>query len=95
MIEDILRRLDDTYTIRLSREPMDLPSFTGEEENLTNYFKDRPESYGHTNELQYIKAKRHNLYGVLNGTKPGKRLNYNAHSAARAARYLGSPLDNR
>jgi len=83
MIEDILRRLDYTYTIRLAKELMDIPSVTGEEEDLTNYVKERPESYGHATELQYVVARGHNLYGVLKGTKPGKRLNYNA-TATRA-----------
>src|SRR5512136_2607112 len=80
MIEDILRRLDDSYTIRLTKEMIDIPSITGEEEDLTNYVKEKLESYGLATELQYVEAKRPNLYGVLSGTKPGKRLNYNAHS---------------
>jgi len=80
MIEDILRRLDDSYTIRLTREMIDIPSVTGEEEALTLYVKEKLESYGLAAELQYVEAKRPNLYGVLKGSKPGKRLNYNAHS---------------
>ena len=80
MIEDILRRLDDSYTIRLTKEMIDIPSVTGEEETLTIYVKEKLESYGLATELQYVESKRPNLYGVLKGTKPGKRLNYNAHS---------------
>jgi putative aminopeptidase FrvX len=83
MIEDILRRLEYTYTIRLAKELMDIPSVTSEEEDQTNYLKERPESYGHATELQYVEARGHNLHRVLKGTKPGKRLNYNAHSDAR------------
>jgi acetylornithine deacetylase/succinyl-diaminopimelate desuccinylase-like protein len=65
MIEDILRRLDDSYTIRLTEEMIEIPSVTGEEEALALYVKEKLESYGLKTELQYVEAKRPNLYGVL------------------------------
>lgn len=80
MIEDILRRLDDSYTVRLTEEMIGIPSVTGDEETLSLYVKEKLESYGLETELQYVEAKRPNLYAVLKGAKPGKRLNYNAHS---------------
>jgi acetylornithine deacetylase/succinyl-diaminopimelate desuccinylase-like protein len=80
MIEDILRRLDDSYTVRLTEEMIGIPSVTGDEEALTLYVKEKLESYGLETELKYIDGNRPNIYGVLKGTKPGKRLNYNAHS---------------
>jgi len=80
MIEDILHRLDDSYAIRLTKEMIGIPSVTGEEEALSLYVKDKLEGYGFDTELKYIEAERPNLYGVLRGSGPGKRLNFNAHS---------------
>jgi acetylornithine deacetylase/succinyl-diaminopimelate desuccinylase family protein len=80
MIEDILQRLDDAYTIKLTEEMIGIPSVTGEEEALSIYIKEKLDSYGLKTELQYVEEKRPNVYGVLRGSKPGKRLNYNAHT---------------
>ncbi len=80
MIEDVLKQLDPTYIIRLTEEMIDIPSVTGDEEALSLYVEEKLESYGFDTELQYVEAKRPNLYATLRGAKPGKRLNYNAHS---------------
>ena len=80
MIEDVLRRLDDSHTVRLTEEMIGIPSVTGDEEALTLYVKEKLDSYGFETELQYVEAKRPNLYAVLEGMKRGKKLNYNAHS---------------
>ncbi|MFA5869045.1 MAG: M20/M25/M40 family metallo-hydrolase [Candidatus Bathyarchaeia archaeon] len=80
MIEDVLRRLDDSYAVRLTEEMIGIPSVTGEEEALSLYVEEKLRSYGMETELKYVEAKRPNVYGVLGGAKPGRRLNYNAHS---------------
>jgi succinyl-diaminopimelate desuccinylase len=80
MIEDILRRLDDQYTVRLTKEMINIPSVTGYEEALSLYVKDELESYGMNTDLRYVEPGRPNVYGVLKGVRPGKRLNFNAHS---------------
>jgi acetylornithine deacetylase/succinyl-diaminopimelate desuccinylase-like protein len=80
MIEDVLKQLDPSYTIRLTEEMIGIPSVTGDEEALSLYVEEKLESYGFDTELQYVAAKRPNLYATLRGAKPGKRLNYNAHS---------------
>ncbi len=64
----------------MTEEMIDIPSVTGHEEALTVYVKEKLESYGFETELQYVEAKRPNLYAVLRGSEAGKRLNYNAHS---------------
>jgi acetylornithine deacetylase/succinyl-diaminopimelate desuccinylase-like protein len=78
--EGIFRRLNDSYAVRLTEEMIGIPSVTGHEEGLTLYVKEKLKSYGFKTELQYVEAKRPNLYGTLEGAKPGKRLNYSAHS---------------
>ncbi len=80
MLDEVLRRLDDAYTIRLSEEMIGIPSVTGEEEALALYIKEKLESYGMEIELEYVEPGRPNVYGVLEGSKQGKRLNYNAHT---------------
>jgi acetylornithine deacetylase/succinyl-diaminopimelate desuccinylase-like protein len=80
MLEEALRRLDDSYTVRLTEEMIGVLSVTGEEEALSLYIKEKLESYGLKTELEYVEPGRPNVYGVLEGSKPGKRLNYNAHT---------------
>jgi acetylornithine deacetylase/succinyl-diaminopimelate desuccinylase family protein len=80
MIEDVLVRLDDAYTIKLSEEMIAIPSETGDEEAMALFIKEKLESYGMNTELQYVADGRPNIYGVINWGKPGKRLNYNAHT---------------
>lgn len=80
MIEDIVRRLDDSYTLRLSEEMIAIPSVTRDEEALALYIKENLESYGMETELNYVADGRPNIHGVLKGSKPGKRLDYNAHT---------------
>ncbi len=80
MIEDVLTKLDDSYTIRLSEEMIAIPSVTGEEEALALYIKDKLESYGMETALNYVESGRPNVHGVMKGSKLGKRLDYNAHT---------------
>ena len=80
MIDDVLRHLDDRYTVRLSEEMIAIPSVTGDEEALALYIKDKLESYGMETELNYVSPGRPNVHGVMKGSKPGKRLDYNAHT---------------
>ncbi|RLI02533.1 hypothetical protein DRO31_03910 [Candidatus Bathyarchaeota archaeon] len=80
MIDNILKHLDDSYTIRLSEEMIAIPSITGDEEALAHYIKEKLESYGMKTELQYVADGRPNIYGTMDWGKPGKRLNYNAHT---------------
>ncbi len=80
MIEDVLKKLDDSYTIRLSEEMIGISSVTGNEEVLALYLKDKLESYGMETELNYVEPGRPNVHGMMKGSKPGKRLDYNAHT---------------
>jgi acetylornithine deacetylase/succinyl-diaminopimelate desuccinylase-like protein len=80
MIEDVLRRLDPSYACRLTEEMIGIPSVTGDEEAMALYVKEKLDSYGFETELNYVQPKRPNLHAVLKGAKPGRRLDYNAHS---------------
>ena len=80
MLEEIIKKLDESYTIKLTREMINIPSVTGEEEILGLYIKGKLESYGMDTELQYVANKRPNVYGIMQGEKPGRRINYSAHT---------------
>jgi len=79
MFNEVLKHLDDSYTIKLTKEMIAIPSVVGDEEALSLYIKEMLESYGMETELQYVTEGRPNIFGVLQGNQPGKRLNYNAH----------------
>jgi succinyl-diaminopimelate desuccinylase len=80
MIDDVLDCLDNQYTVKLSEEMIGIPSETGDEETLALYIKEKLESYGLFTELHYVAEGRPNVYGLISWDKPGKRLNYNAHT---------------
>lgn len=80
MIDDILRHLDDRYTVQLSEDMIAIPSVTGDEEALALYINDKLEGYGMETELNYVAPGRPNVHGVIKGSKPGKRLDYNSHT---------------
>jgi succinyl-diaminopimelate desuccinylase len=80
MLEEILKKLDSSYTIKLTKEMINIPSVTGEEEELSFYIKDKLDSYGMNTELHYVTKNRPNIYGIMKGEKTGKKLNYNAHT---------------
>ncbi len=67
MIEDVLKKLDDSYTIQLSEEMIAIPSVTGDEEALALYIQEKLESYGMTSELNYVDPGRPNVHGVMEG----------------------------
>jgi acetylornithine deacetylase/succinyl-diaminopimelate desuccinylase family protein len=79
MIDEVLQRLDDVYTVRLSEEMIGIPSVTGDEEAFAHYIEEKLESYGMKTHLQYVAKGRPNVYGIMDWGKQGKRLNYNAH----------------
>ena len=80
MIDDVLRHLDDRYTVQLSEDMIAIPSVTGDEEALALYINDKLEGYGMETELNYVAPGRPNVHGVIKGSKPGKRLDYNSHT---------------
>ncbi len=80
MVDEVLRRLDDGCTVRLSEEMIAIPSVTGDEEALALYIEEKLESYGMETELQYVADGRPNVYAVMKGGGPGRSLNYNAHT---------------
>ena len=79
MIEDVLTKIDDSYTIRRLEEMIGINSVVGQEGELAEYLRRELEALGLKAETQEVEPGRSNIYGRLNGPKPGKRLNFNGH----------------
>jgi len=79
MIEDVLTKIDDSYTIRRLEEMIGINSVVGQEGELAEYLRRELEALGLKAETQEVEPGRPNIYGRLNGPKPGKRLNFNGH----------------
>ncbi|HUV33377.1 MAG TPA: M20 family metallopeptidase [Candidatus Desulfaltia sp.] len=79
MIEDVLRGLDDSYTLRVLKEMIQIPSVVGEEKELAHYLQGKLDSMGLKTELHEAQPGRPNVYAKLKGSKKGKRLNFNGH----------------
>jgi len=80
MIEDLLKKIDDSYTIKQSAEMIAIPSVVGEEADLAEYLWNELESLGLETELHVIEKGRPNIYGKLKGSDNGRRLHFNGHT---------------
>ena len=80
MIEDILASLDDTYTLRVLKEMISIPSVVGHEAALAQYLQAELEALGLQCELHEVEPGRPNVYAKLDGDGPGRRLHFNSHT---------------
>lgn len=78
--EAVMAQLDDTYTLRVLREMIAIPSVVGEEGALAAYLHGTLQAMGVDGELQEIEPGRPNLYARLAGNAPGRRLHFNGHT---------------
>jgi acetylornithine deacetylase/succinyl-diaminopimelate desuccinylase-like protein len=79
MIEDVLSKIDDSYAVRRLEEMIGINSVVGQEGELSEYLRGELKALGLKTETQEVEPGRPNVYGRLNGSKPGKRLNFNGH----------------
>jgi len=80
MYEDLLSKLDDSYTVRVLEEMVSIPSVVKEERTLAEYLKERLDELGLETELQEVEPGRPNVYARLKGAGKGKRLNLCGHT---------------
>jgi acetylornithine deacetylase/succinyl-diaminopimelate desuccinylase family protein len=80
MIEALLKKIDDTYTIKQTEEMVAIPSVVGEEADLAEYLRNELESLGLETELHLVEEGRPNIYGKLKGSDNGRRLHFNGHT---------------
>jgi succinyl-diaminopimelate desuccinylase len=80
MIDEILVRLDSSYTLRVLEEMIKINSVVGNEGELAHYLKEELEAIGLECEMHDVEPDRPNIYGRMRGESPGKRLNFNGHT---------------
>lgn len=79
MHDDLLKKIDDDYTVKKLEDMIAIPSIVKDEKELAHYLKDELEALGLETELHMVQPGRQNIYGKLIGAKPGKKLNFGGH----------------
>ncbi|MFX0086784.1 MAG: M20 family metallopeptidase [Candidatus Hodarchaeota archaeon] len=79
MTEELLSKLDFSYTQQLLENMIRINSIVGKEGELAEYLKDEIEALGLKCEIDEIEPGRPNIYARLKHGKLGKRLNFNGH----------------
>lgn len=80
MIEELLSKLDRDYALRLLTEMVAIDSVVGSEGMLAEYLHGELAALGLTPELEEVEPGRPNVYARLQGTGPGRRLNFCGHT---------------
>ena len=79
MIDEAIRKLDDSYTRRLTEEMIRIPSVVGNEAELAEYIKQEMMRLGLETTVHMVHPNRPNIYGKIK-MRDGKRLNFNGHT---------------
>ncbi len=79
MIDEAIRRLDDSYTRRLTEEMIRIPSVVGDEAEIAEYIRLELDRLGLETTEHMVHPNRPNIYGKLRMGE-GKRLNFNGHT---------------
>ena len=80
MIEEALRCLDDGYTVRKLEEMIRINSVVGQEGEIAEYLRRELDGLGLKAELHEVEHGRPNVYGRLEDSRHGRRLNFNGHT---------------
>jgi succinyl-diaminopimelate desuccinylase len=78
--EELLVKLDDSYTQRALEEMIKIDSVVGREGELAEYLRGELEALGLDTETHEVEKGRPNIYSRLQGDGTGKRLNFNGHT---------------
>jgi len=80
MMDALLAKLDDSYALVKLREMIRIDSVVGNEGGLAEYLRSELESLGLVCEIDEVETGRPNIYARLEGSGPGRRLNFNGHT---------------
>jgi succinyl-diaminopimelate desuccinylase len=80
MLEDVLSKLDSSYTIQLLDDMIRINSIVGQEGELAEYLKSELDSLGFKCTMDEVEPGRPNVYARLDGEKKGRRLHFNSHT---------------
>ncbi len=78
--QDLVSKLDTTYTLRLLKGMISINSVVGNEGELAEYLRGELESLGIVCEMEEVEPGRPNVYAWMEGDGPGRRLNFNGHT---------------
>jgi acetylornithine deacetylase/succinyl-diaminopimelate desuccinylase-like protein len=79
MIDDAMKHIDDVYTLRKLEEMIRINSVVRSEGEYAEYLRAELEALGLKTETLMVEPGRPNVYARINGSKQGKRLNFNGH----------------
>ena len=77
---DLLDKIDHDYTLSKLEEMIKIPSIVGEEKELAHYLQNELDGLGLKTELHEAQPGRPNIYAKLEGSGPGKKLDFNGHT---------------
>ncbi len=80
MLEDLISKLDNSYTLRCLEDMIRINSIVGQEEELAEYLCNNLDALGMKTELDMVEPDRPNIYARLEGDGAGKRLHFNGHT---------------
>ena len=80
MIEELLAKIDDIYTIRILEEMIKIKSVVKDEKELAEYLKYELDAIGMNTEFHEVEPGRPNIYAKMKGKNRGRRLNFNGHT---------------
>ncbi|MFW9996065.1 MAG: M20 family metallopeptidase [Candidatus Odinarchaeota archaeon] len=81
MTDDLLIKLDNSYSLRLLEDMIRINSIVGQEGVLAEYLKNELEALGMQCEMDEVEPGRPNVYSRLEGQAgQGRRLNFNGHT---------------
>jgi acetylornithine deacetylase/succinyl-diaminopimelate desuccinylase family protein len=80
LIENLLAKVDQDYTLRLLADMIGINSVVGNEGELAAYLQGELAALGLDCELHEVEPGRPNVYARLAGDRPGRRLNFNGHT---------------
>ena len=79
-MEQLLKTLDDAYTVEVLKDMIRIPSVVGDEGALAEYIHTQLSAMGLDCELHEIEPGRSNVYAKLKGDLPGPKLHFNGHT---------------
>jgi acetylornithine deacetylase/succinyl-diaminopimelate desuccinylase family protein len=80
MLDDLVKKLDHDYTLTKLEEMIKIPSVVRDEKELAHYLQNELDGLGLKTELHEVQPGRPNIYAKLEGTGPGKHIDFNGHT---------------
>ena len=80
MTEELLKKLDSSYTLRLLKNMIRINSIVGNEGELAEFLRNELEALGMKYIIDEVEPSRPNIYSKLIGEKSGKKLHFNGHT---------------